>query len=163
MAREGSVAPKERINIVYKPATGDAQENIELPLKIMVIGDFIGKEDERVLEDREPISVNKDNFNDVLSAHGLNLKIVVPNKLVENDPESTLNVELKFDKMSDFNPDALVSQIPELAKLIELREALKALKGPLSNTPEFRRKIQEMVSDENARALILKELGLEAE
>ncbi|HXX93864.1 MAG TPA: type VI secretion system contractile sheath small subunit, partial [Planctomycetota bacterium] len=26
MAKEGSVAPRERVNIVYKPATGDAQE-----------------------------------------------------------------------------------------------------------------------------------------
>lgn len=163
MAKEGSVAPKERINIVYKPATGDAQENIELPLKLMIIGDFTGKEDKRNLEDREPISVDKDNFNDVLNAQGLSLKIVVPNKLVDDDPENMLNVDLKFDKISDFNPDSLVSQVPELSKLIELRGALKALKGPLSNVPDFRRKIQEMISDENARSLILKELGLDEE
>ncbi len=28
MAKEGSVAPKERINIRYVPATGDQQEEI---------------------------------------------------------------------------------------------------------------------------------------
>ena len=28
MAKEGSVAPKERVNIVYKPATGDASEEV---------------------------------------------------------------------------------------------------------------------------------------
>ena len=33
MAKEGTVAPKERVNIVYRPATGDAQEEVELPLK----------------------------------------------------------------------------------------------------------------------------------
>ena len=33
MADDGSVAPKERVNIVYKPATGDAQEQVELPLQ----------------------------------------------------------------------------------------------------------------------------------
>ena len=32
MAKEGSVAPKERVNIVYKPATGGAQAEVELPL-----------------------------------------------------------------------------------------------------------------------------------
>ena len=36
MAKEGSVAPRERVNIVYKPATGDAQEEKELPLKLLV-------------------------------------------------------------------------------------------------------------------------------
>jgi type VI secretion system protein ImpB len=33
MAKEGSVAPKERVNIVYKPATVDGAEEVELPLK----------------------------------------------------------------------------------------------------------------------------------
>jgi len=52
MAKEASVAPRERVNIVYRPATGDAQEEIELPLKLLVVGDFTGKTDERMLEDR---------------------------------------------------------------------------------------------------------------
>jgi len=60
MAKEATVAPKERVNIVYRPATGDAQEEVELPLKLLVIGDFTGKTDERMLEDREPINIEKD-------------------------------------------------------------------------------------------------------
>ena len=59
MAKEASVAPRERVNIVYRPATGDAQEEIELPLKLLVVGDFTGKTDERMLEDREPINIDK--------------------------------------------------------------------------------------------------------
>ena len=49
MAKEGSVAPKERVNIVYRPATGDAKEEIELPLKLLVIGDFTQRPDDRML------------------------------------------------------------------------------------------------------------------
>ena len=40
MSKEGSVAPKERVNIIYKPATGNAQEEVELPLKILMVGDL---------------------------------------------------------------------------------------------------------------------------
>ena len=160
MAKDVSIAPKERVNIVYKPATGDVQEEVELPLKLMVLGDFTGKEDPRTLEDRTPVSVDKDNFNDVMKGQGLSLDLVVPNKL-DNDPEAQLKVNLKLESIADFAPDAIVKQIPELARLIELREALKALKGPLSNTPNFRKKIQEIVTDESARAAILKELGLD--
>ena len=40
MAKEGSVAPKERVNIMYKPATGDAKEEVELPLKLLMLGDY---------------------------------------------------------------------------------------------------------------------------
>ena len=65
MAKESSVAPKERVNIVYKPATGDAKEEKELPLKLLMLGDYTLREEETLLEDRKPISVDKDNFDDV--------------------------------------------------------------------------------------------------
>lgn len=40
MSRDGSVAPKERINIRYVPATGDTQEDVELPLSMGTDGQF---------------------------------------------------------------------------------------------------------------------------
>ncbi len=160
MSKEGSVAPKERVNIVYKPATGNVQEDVELPLKLMVVGDFTQREDDRTIEDRTPVSVDKDNFNDVMRAQGLQLSINVPNRLSE-EPDAQLPVHLTFEKMSDFSPDAVASQVPELARLLELREALKALKGPLANIPDFRRKLQDLVQDEQARKTLLEVLELE--
>ena len=53
-----------------------------------------------------------------------------------------------------------MAKVPELQKLMELREALKALKGPLSNVPEFRKKVQDMVQDPGLRDRLLKELGI---
>ena len=40
MSKEGSVAPKERVNITYKPAIGNAKEEVELPLKLLMLGDY---------------------------------------------------------------------------------------------------------------------------
>jgi len=159
MSQEASVAPKERVNIVYKPAIGDAKEEIELPLKLLVLGDFTNRTDDRNLEDRDPINVDKDNFNDVLKAQNIELNTSIANKLSGKDGDE-LGVHLKFDKLKDFEPDAIVAKVPELQKLMELREALKALKGPLSNVPEFRKKVQDMVQDPSLRDRLLKELGL---
>ncbi|MGE8589102.1 MAG: type VI secretion system contractile sheath small subunit [Alcaligenes sp.] len=161
MANEGSVAPKERVNIVYKPATGDAQEQVELPLKQLVLGDFTLQETETPLDERKPIQVDKDNFNDVLKAQNLNLTLSVPNRLAEGESDEAIPVSLKFENLRDFEPDALVSQVPELRQLIELREALKALKGPLGNLPEFRKKLQALIQDEGARERLLGELGVQ--
>ncbi|MCW5201737.1 type VI secretion system contractile sheath small subunit [Desulfobulbus sp. US1] len=160
MAKQGSVAPKERVNIVYRPATGDAQEEVELPLKILVMGDFQQAEDDRAVEDREPINVDKDNFNDIMKAQGLGLNVTVPNKL-SDDPDEEMNVKLAFASLKDFSPDAVAENTPELKKLMELRQALTALKGPLSNIPEFRKKIQSLVKDEESKDQLLKELGLD--
>ena len=159
MAQEGSVAPKERVNIVYRPATGDAKEEVELPLKLMVLGDFTLRADDRMVEDRDPVSIDKDNFNDVLKGQGLELKLNVPNALSGKDDDQ-LAVQLKFDSLKDFDPDAIVRNVPELAKLMDLREALKALKGPLANVPEFRKKVQELIKDPGARERLLTELGI---
>lgn len=160
MPQEGSVAPKERVNIVYRPATGDAKEEVELPLKLMVLGDFTQRADDRMVEDRDPVSIDKDNFNDVLKGQGLELKLNVPNKL-SGKADEQMGVNLKFESLSDFDPDAIVRSVPELAKLMDLREALKALKGPLANVPEFRKKVQELIKDPGAREKLLKELGIE--
>ncbi len=161
MAKEGSVAPKERVNIVYKPATGDAKEEIELPLKLLVMGDFTLAEDDRAVEDRNPINIDKDNFNEVLKAQKLELKLNVDNRL-SGDEDEPLPVDLTFDSLKDFEPDQIVAKVPELAKLMDLREALKALKGPLGNVPDFRKKIQSLISDEGTRERLLKELGIES-
>lgn len=160
MAKEGSVAPKERVNIVYKPDTGDAKEEVELPLKLLVVGDFTQKDDDRMVEDRDPVNIDKDNFNEVLKAQDLELNMGVEDKL-SGESDAQMAVKLKFESLKDFDPDRIIKQVPELQKLMELREALKALKSPLSNVPEFRKKVQKLVKDDGAREKLLKELGIE--
>ena len=159
MAKEGTVAPKERVNIVYKPATGGAQAEIELPMKMLVLGDFTSRADSTPLEDRKRIQVDKDNFQEVMSQQKLGLSVNVENKLSEKaGGEMALN--LTFSTLKDFEPQAIAKQVPELAQLLELREALTALKGPLANVPAFRKKIEELLKDESQRDRILAELGL---
>ena len=159
MAKEASVAPKERVNIVYKPATGDAQEEKELPLKLLMMGDYTGRADETPLGERKVISVNKDNFSDVMKAQNLSMQFGVKNKLAEGEEAGDLAVNLKVDNLKGFSPEAVAEQVPELKKLLDLRNALTALKGPLGNIPAFRKKIQSIVGDDAAREKILKELG----
>jgi len=162
MSKDPIVVFKERVNIVYKLFLNDAQEEVELPLKTLVMGDFTGAPGDEPIEKRLPANVDKDNFDEILKAQNISLNFNVPNRLAPENSEE-LNVNLNIQSMKDFSPDALVEQVPELKKLLELREALRALKGPLSNVPEFRKKIQELIKDDNARQRILAEIGLASE
>ncbi len=159
MGKEGSVAPQERVNIVYKPATGGAQEEVELPLKLMMLGDFTLREDDRALEDRDPINIDKDNFDEVMKSQKLGLNIEVDNKLVDAEDEQ-MAVKLNIESMKDFEPESIARQMPETGKLLELRQALNALKAPLANKRDFRRKIETILQDDAARQKLLDELGL---
>ncbi|GAB7527976.1 type VI secretion system contractile sheath small subunit [Pseudomonas sp. 3A(2025)] len=162
MAKDGSVAPKERINVTFKPATGGAQEEVELPLKLLAIGDYTRRADERKVEDRKPIGIDKNTFDEVLAKQELSMTLSVPNRLQDGSPNEELAIALRFNSMKDFNPASLVEQVPELKKLMELRDALMALKGPLGNAPAFRKAIEGALADDQSRAQVLSELGLTA-
>ncbi|HKJ88422.1 MAG TPA: type VI secretion system contractile sheath small subunit, partial [Gammaproteobacteria bacterium] len=104
---QGSVAPKERVNIVYKPATGDATEKVELPLRVLVLGDFKKAADKRPIEEREPVQVTPDNFDEVMESMDLELSFSVPNRLTEQE-RGEIKVRLNPKELEDFHPDRLL-------------------------------------------------------
>lgn len=158
-ANDSSVAPKERVNIVYKSQIGDAQVEVELPLKVLVTGDFTGRTDSTPLEDRKPINVDKSNFNEVMAKQELAVDVNVPDKLSQaKDAEMALS--LKFQSLADFGPEGLVNQVPQLKQLLELRTALSALKHPLASVPAFRKRIQALLADPAARERLTSELKI---
>jgi type VI secretion system protein ImpB len=161
ISKDGSVAPKERINIKYR-SKGDMVEEKELPLKLLAVGDFIQREDDTAVEDRKAVNINKTNFDDVLKNCNLSLDMAVKNKIDDNQEDSDIAIKLKFDSMKDFDPDAIVDQVDELKKLKQLREALVALKSPLGNVPKFRRKLQSLLSDKESLDKLCQELGIES-
>lgn len=159
--REGSVAPKERVNIRYKSATDGAQEDVELPLRILMLGDFTGTQDERALEERKPVDINKENFGDVMAAQQLKAEIQVPNHVAPEAAGAEMNVKLNFKTLNDFRPEGIVDQVDELRQLKELRDALRFLKAGTANGPSFIRKIQDLMKDPGKRERLFRELGLD--
>ncbi len=159
MSKDGSVAPKERVNIKYKPATGDAKEEVELPLKMVMMGDYTLRADDTPLEDRKTINVDKDNFNEVMKSQNLSLSINAKDKL-SGEADAEMSLDLKIDTLKDFEPEEVAKKIPELNNLLELRKALTALKGPLGNIPAFRKKIKSIIDDDESKKRLLDEIGI---
>ena len=161
MAKQQSKAPKERINITYRPAT-NSKEQKELPFRMAMLGDFTLKPDDTPLEDRKMIRVDKDNFSDVMKSQNLEVAVNVKNKLTGNDDDE-MGAKLNFATLADFSPEQIARQVPELNQLLETREALNALKAPLANKRDFQKKVMEIVKDEETRAKLLAVLKKEEE
>ncbi|MGC7588878.1 type VI secretion system contractile sheath small subunit [Bisgaard Taxon 46] len=157
--KEGSVAPKERINIKYVPATEGQSAEVELPLNLLVVGDMKGRSEDIALEERSMISIDKNNFSSVMGEMGIQLNMNVPNKLSDKEDDE-LKVNLLINSLNDFSPDSIVNNVPELKKLLELREALTAVKGPLGNIPAFRSRLTELLENDESREKLLEELNL---
>jgi type VI secretion system protein ImpB len=158
-SKEQSVAPKERINITYKSATGDVAEDVELPFRTLVLGNFTGRSDDTAIEDRKPVAIDKDTFDSVLREHRVGVELNVPDHL-SGQANAEIPVSLAFKTMKDFEPEAIAEQVPAMKQLLELRAALTALKGPMSNVPAFRKRLAASVASPDARGKLLTELGL---
>jgi len=159
MSNKQSESPKERINVTYKPSVGDQTEEIEIPYKVMVLGDFNPDEAFTTVEDKKPINVNKTNFNDVLQKQNIALDLSVEDK-ISDEKDAYLNMTLHFNSMKDFSPENIVEQVDELKKLQELRESLMSLKGPLGNIPAFRKAISDVIDNPEEAAKLLSELNI---
>lgn len=154
-----SESPKERINVTYRPATGDVNEDVEIPYKLTLLGEYNPNEEKVPVEDKKAIKIDKSNFNDVLKGQNLSVSFNVDNKLIEEN-HSALNIDLKINSIKDFSPEKIVENVPEMKVLMELRQSLMALKGPLGNVPAFRKAIENAISSKEEKDALISELNL---
>jgi type VI secretion system protein ImpB len=147
--------PPARVNLFLEVAKGDAKEKVELPMRMLVMGDFTGRPDSTPLENREVINLNKDNFESVLRSQEISVKTAVQNTLTGEDD---LAVELKFDSMKSFEPEAVARQVPEIARLLATRNLLQDLRNRLISAADFRKQIEAVIKDDAAREQLLAEL-----
>jgi type VI secretion system protein ImpB len=138
--------PKARINIKLDLHTGDAQKKTELPLKLMVMGDYSNGKEQRPLSERSKVAIDKSNFDSVLAEFSPELSLAVANTLVEDASEA--EVVLGFQSMKDFEPEQVARQIPQLRALLAMRNLLRDLKSNLLDNARFRLELERILMDE---------------
>jgi type VI secretion system protein ImpB len=148
--------PRSRVNITLDVETGGARRKQELPLKLLVMGDYSkGKTEGRVVE-RERISVDRNNIEAVLENLSPQLQLEVPNQLAGDGSE--IGVELTFKSMKSFHPEEVARQIPELNNMLAMRNLLKDLKSNLLDNGKFRKELERILQNEPELDELMKEL-----
>lgn len=128
MAKGASKARESRVNIAITDALRGGAEP-ELPFRLLVMGDYTLKDDKRAIEDREPLDINKSNFDSVMQSFNLSLDLSVSDKISGGE----MPVNLKFGTLKDFRPESIARQVPQLKNLLELRDAMKALRPKMGD------------------------------
>lgn len=137
--------PKARVNIKLTLHTGGAQKKVELPLKLVVMGDYSNGQEQRPLSERGKVNINKLNFNSVLAEFNPSLNLTVENTLAGDGSEE--NVNLAFSEMKDFEPEQVARQIPQLRAMLSMRNLLRDLKSNLLDNVTFRKELETILKD----------------
>jgi len=146
-----SKARQSRVNIVISDALRGGAEP-DLPFKMLVMGDYTQKDDKRPIEEREPIDINKSNFDAVMQNFNLSLDLSAEDKIAG---QGEVPVSLKFGTLKDFRPEAIARQVPQLKNLLELREAMKALR-PAMGDKAAQKRLLAAIKDPQVRDQIVK-------
>ncbi|MCE1396383.1 type VI secretion system contractile sheath small subunit [Enterobacter cloacae] len=101
--------PKARINLKLDLHTGGASKKMELPLKLLVTGDFSNGQESASISEREKVNINKNNFDSVLSEYSPKVNLTVKNTLSDDGGED--NIQLTFQSMKDFTPEQVAAQM----------------------------------------------------
>ncbi|MDD9341332.1 type VI secretion system contractile sheath small subunit [Providencia heimbachae] len=137
--------PKARVNIKLDLHTGGAQKTVELPLKLLAVGDYSNGQDNRPLSEREKVNINKNNFDSVLAEFTPSINLTVKNTLAGDDSDES--VALTFKDMKDFEPEHVARQIPQLRAMLAMRNLLRDLKSNLLDNVTFRRELESILKD----------------
>lgn len=153
---------KPHVHITYEVETGGAQVVKELPFVVGVLGDFSGDSTEPLkhLRDRKFINIDRDNFDDVLARMTPGLKLKVDDTLGNSGKE--IAIDLKFEKIDDFEPAQVVKQVPQLQKLREARDKLRDLMSKADASVNLEELLEEVLKRTEHVTQLASELGKSA-
>ncbi len=139
---------KPRVHIKYEVETEGAMVEKELPFVVGVLGDFSGQPTEplKPMKDRKFIQVDRDNFDDVLARMTPGLHLRVANTVQKDGTE--MAVALKFSKMDDFEPAAIVDQVPALKRMLDARNQLRDLLSKADRSEDLELLLERILQDD---------------
>jgi type VI secretion system protein ImpB len=144
-----------RVHITYENPE-NAEEKVEIPFVMGVMADLSGNapgvEKEEIVN-RKFLDTDMDNLDTRMAAIQPGVAFKVENKLSGKDGEK-MGVELRFNKMADFEPAAIARQVPALAKLLEAREQLSNLQRYMDGKAAAEDTLRKLLADPQLMAAL---------
>ncbi|MCP3968000.1 MAG: type VI secretion system contractile sheath small subunit [Lentisphaerae bacterium] len=115
-----------RVQIEYDVELYGAEKKINLPFVMGVMSDLSGKpeDDLPAVSDRKFLEVDVDNFDERLKSMKPRVAFMVPNTITG---EGNIAVDLTFESMDDFSPEAVAEKVAGVKELLQARKELATL------------------------------------
>ncbi|AUX73794.1 type VI secretion system contractile sheath small subunit [Erwinia pyrifoliae] len=115
-----------RVQIEYDVEIYGAERKIQLPFVMGVMSDLVGKplDPQPGVDERKFLEIDVDNFDERMKALKPRVAFQAENTLTG---EGRLNIDLTFNSMEDFSPDAVARKVEPLNQLLDARTQLANL------------------------------------
>lgn len=153
MANQDSVQKKlakvraPRVHLTYDVEVGDSIETKEVPFVVGVLGEFSGDSvlEQPRLKDKKFVEVDLDTFDEVMSGLAPRATFRVSNDL--SDKGGEFAVDLAFNRIDDFRPEAVAAQIEPLKQLVQARDRLADLRNKISANEKLEDLLDEVLKN----------------
>jgi type VI secretion system protein ImpB len=169
MAREEkSEIPKSRITLTYRIPQGIEQKELELPFRIVVMGNLSGStpdgknksKDQSIDIDKRAIRrLDGKNLNKVMADMDLKVTVKVKDCIEPGtDPANPneMEVTLPIKGMKSFTPVEIAQNVPKIKALLLLKKLLLEGQAHIDNSKEFRKDLQVISKDKEPALKALK-------
>lgn len=141
--------PKSRVTLTYKTEVDGEPSVVNLPLRLLILGDFSAgssKDRQIDLEERRIRNLDGKNTSDVMKDMHTCLDLTVSNKINPSSSEN-IQVSLSIDNINAFSPKEIAKQVPQIRSLLMLKQLLLELQADIANKKELNLLLNKLYSD----------------
>lgn len=152
--------PKSRLTLRYKTEVNGQPEDITLPMRLLVTGDFSqGSSSDSIvdLDERRIRNLDGTNTDQVMKDMGMSLNFTVENK-IDGADEEDLQIFLPINSIKSFSPDQVAQHVPKLKGLLALKELIGEMLSNVDNRKELRKLMDELMSNPESLEKVLADL-----
>jgi len=147
---------------MYRTTINGQEEDVNLPFRALVLGDFsLGSSKDRKadLEDRKARTLDGSNLNELMKAMEMSIEFDVDDKTTPG-VEGKLQVKLPVENMKSFHPDQIIQHVPRLKALVLLRKLLLEMQSDIENRKDLWRTLNEIYANSEERKKLLEGAAL---
>ena len=136
------VLPTSRLTLRYRTEISGEPEDIELPMRLLMVGDFSGGSNKNTpFQERSVLQFDGKNTDEILKK--MKVKIAIKN---EDVGDETVNIPIR--SVDSFSPSNVCNSIKKMSDMIESKKMLNHLLSNINNSTKFKRAIESLVGNQ---------------
>lgn len=137
------IIPKSRLTLRYKTEIHGQPEDIDLPFRMLITGDFSGKLSKKQPFDERPmLNFNGNNTDATIKKMRINVSV--------KDSDENIHT-LPINDLDSFRPENITESIDTLREMLKAKRMLNHLLSSMNNSAKFRSTLKSLIDNPDSK------------